>query len=278
MTLPMIEIAGRRTPRLGQGTWNMGERGSDRQAEAEALRRGLDLGLTLIDTAEMYGQGGSEEVVGAAIAGRREEVVLVSKVLPSNASRKGTVAACERSLKRLGTDRLDLYLLHWTGSHPLAETLAGFAALQAAGKIRHWGVSNFDADDMADLLDEADGRACAANQVLYNLTRRWPEPRLLPLCRERAIPVMAYSPIEQGRMLRHEGLEKIAAALGATAAQVALAWLLRQPEVIPIPKAAGLAHLEDNRRALELELPEATLAALDRLFPAPRGNPSIEML
>ncbi|SNB61701.1 Aldo/keto reductase [Arboricoccus pini] len=278
MTLPMIEIAGRRTPRLGQGTWNMGERGADREAEARALRRGLDLGLTLVDTAEMYAQGGSEEVVGAAIAGRRDEVVLVSKVLPSNASRQGTVAACERSLKRLATDHLDLYLLHWTGSHPLEETLAGFAALQAAGKIRHWGVSNFDADDMAELLALEGGAACATNQVLYNLTRRWPEARLAPLCRRRSIPLMAYSPIEQGRMLRDAGLKKIAAGLGATVAQVALAWLLRQPGVIPIPKAARPVHVEENRRALELELPDETLSALNRLFPAPKGNPSIEML
>lgn len=278
MSVPMIEIAGRSVPRLGQGTWYMGERGGDRAREVQALQAGIELGLTLIDTAEMYAGGGAEQVTAEAIAGRRDEVVLVSKVLPSNASRKGTIAACERSLQRLGTDWLDLYLLHWPGSHPLEETLAAFRQLQEAGKIRHWGVSNFDAGDMADLVGHEGGAACATNQVLYNLTRRWPEPKLLPFCRAHNVPVMAYSPIEQGRMLKHKVLGEIARELGARPAQVALAWLLRQEDVIPIPKAATLEHVRDNRAALELTLSAGQLAALDEAFPPPRGNPAIEML
>src|SRR5689334_22227813 len=192
--------SGSRMPVLGQGTWNMGEDPAKRRGEVAALRRGLELGMTLIDTAEMYGEGGAERVVGEAIAGRREDVFLVSKVYPHNASRRGVVTACERSLARLGTDRLDLYLLHWSGNHPLAETVAGFEALQRAGKIRRWGVSNLNTDDLEELWAVPGGNRCATDQVLYNLTRRGPEWDLLPWCRERRLPVMAYSPIEQGRL------------------------------------------------------------------------------
>jgi diketogulonate reductase-like aldo/keto reductase len=227
--------SGEAIPVLGQGTWYLGEGLRRREDEVAALRLGLDLGLTLIDTAEMYGDGVSEELVGEAIAGRRDEVFLVSKVLPSNATQRGTIAACERSLRRLGTDRLDLYLLHWRGGTPLRETLDAFAALTDAGKIRHWGVSNFDVSDMEELVGLPGGSAVATDQVLYNLTRRGIEYDLLPWCRERGLPIMAYSPIEQGRMLGHAGLRSVAARHGATPAQVALAWLLRQDGLIVIP-------------------------------------------
>lgn len=211
--------SGEQVPALGQGTWYMGEDRSARKAEIAALQLGLDLGLKLIDTAEMYAEGGAEEVVGEAIAGRRDEVFLVSKVYPHNASRLGVAAACERSLKRLKTDRIDLYLLHWRGSIPLAETVAGFEALQRAGKIRHWGVSNLDLDDMRELAAVPGGGACAANQLLYNLSRRGIEWDLLPWLRERGMPVMAYSPIEQARLLRHQGLQDFARRHGMTPAR-----------------------------------------------------------
>ncbi|HKW52904.1 MAG TPA: aldo/keto reductase, partial [Stellaceae bacterium] len=220
--------SGDEVPVLGLGTWGMGEARRRRSDEAAALRLGLDLGMTLIDTAEMYGEGGAEEVVGQAIAGRRDEVFLVSKVYPHNATRQGTIAACERSLKRLGTDRLDLYLLHWRGAVPLAETLGGFAALKRAGKIRHYGVSNFGVSDMEELWSLPGGTETATNQVLYNLTRRGIEWALLPWCRERRVPIMAYSPIEQGRLLTKRALKTIATRRGATPAQIALAWLLRR--------------------------------------------------
>jgi diketogulonate reductase-like aldo/keto reductase len=268
---------GEQVPVLGLGTWGMGEartRGADTVA---ALRLGLDLGMTLIDTAEMYGDGGAEEVVGKAIAGRRRSVFLVSKVYPHNASRQGAVAACERSLKRLRTDRLDLYLLHWRGSVPLAETLESFGTLQRQGKIRHYGVSNFDLDDL-DELWRLGGGACAANQVLYNLSRRGIEWDLLPWMRQRRVPVMAYSPIEQGRLLTKRALTAIAKRRGATPAQIALAWLLRQPDVIVIPKAGRAEHVHENRAALDLELSSADLAELDAAFPPPRGPTALEML
>ncbi len=265
-------------PVLGQGTWYMGEQARHAAGEAAALRIGLDLGMTLIDSAEMYGNGGAEEVVADAIAGRRDEVFLVSKVLPENASRKGTVAACERSLKRLGADRIDLYLLHWRGSPPLADTLAAFDALIRDGKIRHWGVSNFDTDDMEELFALPGGDQCACNQVLYNLTRRGIEFDLMPFCRERGIPVMAYSPIEQGRMLNHAALKAVGARHDATPAQVALAWLLRQDGVIAIPKAASEKHIRENRAAIDLLLDADDLAALDKAFPPPKRKRSLEML
>lgn len=278
-SLPTTALpSGEKVPILGQGTWFMGETRSERSAEADALRFGLDLGMTLIDTAEMYGNGGAEEVVGDAIAGRRDEVFIVSKVLPENASRKGTVAACERSLKRLRTDRIDLYLLHWRGSPPLRETLQAFSELRQAGKIRHWGVSNFDTDDMQELAALPGGETCATDQVLYNLTRRGIEFDLMPYCRERAIPVMAYSPIEQGRMLSHPALKNVAKQNDATPAQIALAWLLRQKDVIVIPKAVSHAHLRENRAALDITLANDDLAALDKAFAPPKRKTPLEML
>jgi diketogulonate reductase-like aldo/keto reductase len=269
---------GERVPALGLGTWGMGEAGTRGADVVAALRLGLDLGMTLVDTAEMYAEGGAEEVVAKAIAGRRDAVFLVSKVYPHNATRRGTVAACERSLERLGTDRLDLYLLHWRGDVPLEETLEGFAALIAAGKIRRWGVSNFDTDDMAELWALPGGGAAAGNQVLYNLKRRGIEWDLLPWCRERRVPVMAYSPVEQGRLLAKRALKEVARRRGATPAQVALAWVLRQDGVIAIPKAAQAAHVRENRAALDLALAPDDLAALDAAFPPPRAKHPLEML
>ena len=274
VTLP----SGEAVPALGQGTWYMGEGRRPAAEEAAALRLGLDLGMTLIDTAEMYASGGAELVVAEAIHGRRDEVFLVSKVLPSNASRKGTVAACEASLRRLGTDRLDLYLLHWRGGVPLAETVAGMEALVQAGKIRHWGVSNLDTDDMEELAALPGGEACATNQVLYNLTRRGIEWDLLPWCRERAMPIMAYSPIEQGRLLRKNALKEVAARHGATPAQVALAWVMRDPVVIAIPKAGDESHVRENRMALDIRLTAQDLADLDRAFPPPTRKQPLELL
>lgn len=244
-TIPLP--SGEPIPVLGQGTWFMGEHASRRAAEVKALRHGLDLGMRLIDTAEMYGEGGAEEVVGEAIAGRRDEVFLVSKVYPWNASRRGTVEACERSLKRLGTDRIDLYLLHWRGNHPLADTVLAMEQLVAGGKIRHWGVSNLDSHDLDELL-AAGGVACATDQVLYNLSRRGPEFDLLPFCRARAMPVMAYSPIEQGRLPTGGVLAEVARRHDATPLQAALAWVLAQEGVVAIPKAARLDHVAQNGR------------------------------
>ncbi len=270
--------SGELVPALGQGSWYMGEDRGARKAEVAALQLGLDLGLTLIDTAEMYAEGGAEEVVGEAITGRRDEVFLVSKVYPHNASRLGVAAACERSLKRLKTDRIDLYLLHWRGQHPLAETVAGFEALQRAGKIRHWGVSNLDLDDMRELAAVPGGGACAANQLLYNLSRRGIEWDLLPWLRERGVPVMAYSPIEQARLLRQPGLKDFAQRHGMTPARVALAWLLGQEGVMAIPKSASAAHVRDNAAAGHIVLDAAQRAELDRLFAPPTGPSALEML
>jgi diketogulonate reductase-like aldo/keto reductase len=265
-------------PALGQGTWFMGERPDARAAEVAALRRGLELGMTLIDTAEMYADGAAERVVGEAINGRREEVFLVSKVLPSNASHMDTIKACEQSLRRLGTDRIDLYLLHWRGSAPFSETLEAFLRLQKSGKIRAWGVSNLDAEDLDEWTSLAGGEALATDQVLYNLNRRGIEFDLLPWCRERNIPIMAYSPIEQGRLLGHPALGSVAARHGVTQAQIALAWVLRHPDVIAIPKAGTLAHLSENRAALDIALTPEDLAALDAAFPPPRRKRALEML
>ena len=270
--------SGEQVPALGMGTWMIGEKRSARAEEIATLQRGIDLGITLIDTAEMYGEGASEQLVGEAIRGRRERVFLVSKVYPHHASRTGTAAACERSLKRLGVDCLDLYLLHWRGDAPLSETIEAFERLQAQGKIRHWGVSNLDSVDMKELVEQAGGERVAVNQVLYNLSRRGVEWDLLPWCSGRRIPLMAYSPIEQARLLRHPGLRALAARHGATPAQLALAWLLRGEQLIVIPKASTRRHLDENYAALECPLDDATLAELDRLFPAPRRATPLEML
>ena len=272
--------SGEAMPTFGLGTWRMGEDPRQRKDEVAALQLGIELGVTLIDTAEMYGSGVAEEIVAEAVAGRRDEMFIVSKVLPSNASRARTIAACERSLKRLATDRIDLYLLHWRDSTPLDETVGAFEALVESGKIRHWGVSNFDLDDMVDLLALAKGRgeACASNQVLYNLTRRGIEFDLLPMCREQGMPMMAYSPIEQGRMLRHPELGTVAKSVGATPAQVALAWLLAQDGVVVIPKATNLAHLREDIAALDVKLDAGALAALDRAFAPPKRREPLAML
>ena len=278
--MPINRVAlpsGETVPALGQGTWKMGESRAQRAAEIRALQLGFDLGMRLIDTAEMYADGVAEEITGEAIAGRRDELFLVSKVLPGNASRAGTIAACERSLKRLKTETIDLYLLHWPSQHPLAETVAGFEGLQKSGKIRLWGVSNFDPADMEDLL-AAGGRAVAANQVLYNLTRRGIEYDLMPWSAKHHVPIMAYSPIEQGRLARHRELGKIAEAHGATSAQIALAFVLGQPNVIAIPKSGNDAHVRDNRAAADIVLTPADLAALDAAFPPPRRKSSLEMI
>jgi diketogulonate reductase-like aldo/keto reductase len=270
--------SGEAIPVLGQGTWHMAEEPRRRADEIAALRCGLDLGMTLIDTAEMYADGAAEQLVGEAIAGRRDEVFLVSKVLPHNATSRGTIAACERSLRRLGTDRLDLYLLHWRGQVPLAETLEAFVALTRTGKIRHWGVSNFDVADMEELKRTSGGGAVATDQVLYNLTRRGIEYDLLPWCRKRGIPIMAYSPVEQGRLLNHPQLQDIAERHRATPAQVALAWVVRQDGLVAIPKAGTPAHVRENRAALDILLTDEDLAALDRVFPPPTGPQPLEMI
>jgi diketogulonate reductase-like aldo/keto reductase len=256
----------------------MGESARRRAEEIVALKLGLDLGMTLIDTAEMYGDGEAERIVAEAIEGRRDEVFIVSKVLPQNASRAGTIAACERSLKRLDTDRLDLYLLHWRGRYPLKETLAGFQVLVRDGLIKAWGVSNFDAGDIEELAALPGGDAVATNQVLYNLARRGVEADLIPWCRARGIPIMAYSPVDRGRILRDRTLARVAARHGAEPAQVALAWLLRHEEMMVIPKATNAAHVRENRAALDLNLSTADLAELDGAFPAPRGARPLEML
>ena len=262
---------------LGQGTWRMGEHSARRAQEIAALRRGGDLGLTLIYTAQMYGDGGAEELLAEALRGLRDTVFLVSKAYPQHGAGPALRRACENSLRRLSTDRIDLYLLHWRGDAPLAATVEGMTALQREGKIRHWGVSNFDADDMAELI-EAAGARCAATQVLYNLQRRGVEYDLLPAMAARASPAMAYSPIEQGRLPTTGPLAEVARRLGATVNQIALAFTLRRPDVIAIPKAATIAHVTENRRALDVKLDEAALEALDRAFPPPRRKTPLAML
>lgn len=273
-TLP----SGETVPVLGQGTWGMGEQPAARRGEIDALQAGLDLGMSLIDTAEMYGDGAAEEVVGEALSGRRDSSFLVTKVYPHNASRAGTIAACERSLRRLGTDRIDLYLLHWRGQVPLAETVGAFEELMRAGKIRHWGVSNFDVSDMEELLGAPGGAAVATDQVLYNLTRRGIEYDLLPWCAARTIPVMAYSPLEQTRLLKDAALARIAAKHAATPAQIALAWVLRQERVIAIPKASSAAHVGQNHASLAILLEPDDIAVLDKAFRAPVRKAPLEML
>jgi len=262
---------------LGQGTWHMGERAANRKAEVTALRVGLDLGLTLIDTAEMYAEGGAEQVVGEAIAGRRADVFLVSKAYPHNAGRRGLPQACERSLKRLGVECLDLYLLHWRGSVPLEETVEAMERLRAAGKIARWGVSNLDLEDLEELGPAlAD---CATDQVLLNLEHRGPEHDLLPFCAAHGMPVMAYSPVGQGGdLLRHPALVALARARGATPAQLALAWTLSHAGVISIPKATALTHLRENAAAREISLTMEEHAALDAAFPPPRRKRPLAML
>jgi diketogulonate reductase-like aldo/keto reductase len=268
-------------PALGLGTWRMGENRRRRDAEVAAIRLAVDLGWRAFDTAEMYGEGGAEEVLGSALGGairaglRREDFVVVSKVYPHNASAGGVVAACERSLKRLQLDRIDLYLLHWRGSIPLVQTVDGFERLKAAGRIGHWGVSNFDLDDMEELLRVPGGAGCAANQVWYSLTRRGVEFDLLPWQQARQMPLMAYSPIDQGALAAHAGLKKLAAGVGATPAQLALARLLAQPGVMAIPKSSDPARLRENLAAADLALDDAMLRQIDAMFPPPQRRTAL---
>ncbi len=269
---------GERVPALGLGTWRYGEVRHARDEELATLRLALDLGMRLIDTAEMYGEGLSESIVGEALAGRRDDAFVVTKVYPHNASRKGAVAACERSLKRLATDRIDLYLLHWRGNVPFAETMEAFLALRQAGKIRHFGVSNLDLGDMEELSEQDGADDVAVNQLLYNLSRRGIEFDLFPWLRARRIPVMAYSPIEQARLLRNPKLEQFAREVGMTPAQAALAWLLANDDVIAIPKTGSRDRLRENFESLQNPLSAAQLVELDRLFPPPRRAQPLEML
>jgi diketogulonate reductase-like aldo/keto reductase len=273
VTLP----GGEKVPALGQGTWNIGDNRATRAQEIATLRRGMDLGLTLIDTAEMYGSGRSEQLIAEALAGRRDEAFIVSKVLPSNASRRGTITACERSLKHLNTDRIDLYLLHWRGGVPFTETLEAFAALQRAGKIRHYGVSNFDLSEMQE-WEDAGGTATATNQLLYNLLRRGIEWDLLPWLRERRIPVMAYSPLEQARLFGNPKFVAMAKAGGMSPAQLALAWPLAKENVMVIPKCSTPARVAENAAARDIQLTQAQLTELDKLYPPPQGPRPLEML
>lgn len=277
-----LSFAGADVPAVGMGTWHMGENPAAAAAEADALRAGLDAGLRVIDTAEMYAEGGAETVVGRALQGRREAALVVSKVYPHNASSSGVAAACERSLRRLGIDRIDLYLLHWRGSHPLAETVEGFEALLAAGKIGAWGVSNLDVDDLQELRGVPGGAACATNQILYNLTRRGPETGLLSEMAAAGMPAMAYSPVEQGRLLRPgpglEALRAVATRHGATPAQVALAWTVRSGDVLAIPKSADPDRTRENAAALDLTLDADDLRALDAAFPPPTRPVPLQML
>lgn len=275
----------RAMPALGLGTWRMGESGATRQAEIAAVRSAIEMGYRLIDTAEMYGEGGAETVIGLALAAalragdvRRDELCIVSKVYPHNASRRGVPAACERSLKRLGLDHIDLYLLHWRGAHPLAETVEAFDALVQAGRIGRWGVSNFDTDDMQELAALGAGERCAANQVYFSASERGPEFSLRPWLRERGIPLMAYSPIDQGSLAGDDTLAQIGAAHGLTAAQVALAWVLSRPGVVAIPKAASLPHLRDNFAAAGVQLSEPELRQIDTRFPPPKRKSPLSMI
>ena len=273
VTLP----SGEKVAALGLGTWQMAEDRNKRAGEIATIRLALDLGMTLLDTAEMYGEGRAEELIAEALPGCRDQAFIVSKVYPHNATRKGTIEACERSLKRLKTDRIDLYLLHWRGNAPLAETLEAFTALQKAGKIRHHGVSNLDRADMKELSGLPGGKACATDQVMYNLARRSIEWDLLPWCRERKIPVMAYCPIERADLQKDQKLAKFAKQHGMTWAQAALAWLLSKPDVIAIPKTSHPDRLRENHAALKFKLDAAQLAELDRLFPPPKGPGPLDM-
>ena len=269
---------GTHVPRLGIGTWHLGEDATRKSAEIAAVGLGLELGMRLVDTAEMYGGGRAEEIVGEALRASRASAIVVSKFFPHHAARAALRAACDASLERLGIEALDLYLYHWRGNVPLAETVDTLRGLVAAGKVHRWGVSNFDTADMEELVAVPGGEAVATNQVLYNLARRGPEFDLLPWCRARGIPVMAYSPLDEGRLARHPALVRLAAGLGCSAAQVALAWLVRQPDVIAIPKAASPAHTRANRDAADITLEARTLAALDRAFPPPQRKVPLEMI
>lgn len=276
---------GTSAPALGLGTWRMGESARERRSEVAAVRLALEIGYRVIDTAEMYGEGGAEEVVGQALAEAmragtvtRDEVFVVSKVYPHNASRAGVRAACERSRRRLGLDRIDLYLLHWRGAHPLAETVAGFEALMASCEIARWGVSNFDVDDMEELMSVRGGRACAANQVYYSLGERGPGYALLPWLQRQGVPLMAYCPIDQGVLAGEARLAALAQSHGATAAQLALAWAMQQPGVMAIPKAVRESHLRENFAAGSIKLAPADLAELDALFPPPRRKTALAMV
>ena len=269
---------------LGLGTWRMGETAAARASEVSAVRTALELGWRVIDTAEMYGDGEAERIVGEALAQAlragtlaRDGVFIVSKVMPQNASAKGTIAACERSLRRMDVDRIDLYLLHWRGAYPLHETIRGMEALQERGWIRHWGVSNFDRDDMEELDGAPGGSACMANQVYYSLSERGVEFDLLPWMRQRRMPLMAYCPLDRGALGRHPSLSVLAERVGATPAQVALAWTVSQPGVMALPKAVKPAHLEENLAAADLQLDATAIATLDRLFPAPRRKRRLAM-
>jgi diketogulonate reductase-like aldo/keto reductase len=270
--------SGEKVPALGQGTWNIANDPAKRKEEIATLQRGIDLGLTLIDTAEMYGEGESEALIGEAIAGRRDEVFLVSKVYPHNASRALMQRSCEASLRRLRVERLDLYLLHWQGSVPLAETVEAFDGLQRAGKIRQWGVSNLDLDAMGRLWRTPGGDACQTNQVLYNLKERGIEWDLAPWLRERGLPVMAYSPFDEGRLIRNKALARFAREHEMTPAQVALAWLMTRDGVIAIPKTSRREALEDNAKALALQLSAAQLKELDSIFPPPAKATPLAMI
>lgn len=282
MTEPAIRTVslpgGGTVPALGLGTWYMGERPDRRATELAALRTGIENGLTLIDTAEMYGDGAAEELVGEAVVGRRDSIYLVSKVVPSHATRRGTVEACQASLRRLGTDYLDMYLLHWPGPVPLAETVAGFEELEQSGLIRGWGVSNFDAGDLDELASVPGGARVQTDQVLYNLARRGPEFDLVPRCRQTGVPLMAYSPVDHGRLLEHPAVRDMAGAKEVTPAQLALAWVLRLPEVFAIVKASTPARVAENRAALELGFSAEELEQLDRVFPPPARKAPLEML
>jgi diketogulonate reductase-like aldo/keto reductase len=282
MTAPTIRAVslpnGATIPALGMGTWYLGEEPARHATELAALRTGIEIGLTLIDTAEMYGDGAAEELVGEAIAGRRDEVFLVSKVLPVHATRRGTVQACQASLRRLGTGHLDMYLLHWRGKVPLAETVAAFEELVQAGAIGCWGVSNFDAPDMDELVAVPGGARVQTDQVLYNLARRGPEYDLVPWCQEFGIPLMSYSPVDHGRLLEHPAVRDMAAAKGVTPAQLAIAWVLRLPDVCAVAKASTRAHVMENRAAMEISFTPAELAQLDMIFPPPFSKQPLEVL
>lgn len=267
-----------RLSRLGQGTWYLGDSADRREEEIRALQVGVDLGMTVIDTAEMYGKGRSEELVGEALKGRRDEVFLISKALPSNADKEGLILACERSLQRLQTDVLDMYMLHWLGEHPLEETVEGMLRLLEQGKIRSWGVSNLDVDEMEDLFAAPSGDTCAANEILYNLSRRGVEFDLLPWCRERSVRIIAYSPLEQGRILSNRTLELVAERHNASPAQIALAWLQKQPDIVAIPKAGSLSHVRENAASRDIRLDEEDMVMLENTFPAPKRKKPLEVL
>ena len=274
VTLP----SGESVPSMGLGTWHMGERIGNPKTEVDALVRGLDLGAALIDTAEMYARGGAERVVGSAIKGRRDDVFIVSKILPHNASFDGTIRACENSLQRMEIESIDLYLLHWPGNHPLEYTVSAFEQLKTDGKIRHWGVSNFDTSDMQELYGIPEGKNCQINQVLYNLSRRGIEWDLLPWCRSMGLPIMAYSPIEQGRLLENKKLKALASEIGVSAAQLSIAWSIRNNDIITIPKASNLEHVSQNIEAWTIKLEIAILDELDKLFKPPVRKKRLDVL